>query len=78
MKAKIVILCVFLFFYSFVSAQSETEKATLIKVGTIIPAFTVKTLDGKTIDSKEFKSKVVLLNFWATWCPPCKKEMSFL
>jgi peroxiredoxin len=78
MKTKIVVLCVFLFSCSFVFAQSETEKATLINAGAAMPAFTVKTLAGKTIDSKEFKGKVVLLNFWATWCPPCKKEMPFL
>ena len=78
MKVKIVIMIIFLISCSFVFAQSETEKATLIKAGAAMPAFTVKTLAGKTIDSKEFKGKVVLLNFWATWCPPCKKEMPFL
>jgi peroxiredoxin len=78
MKVKIVVLCVFLISYSFVFAQTETEKATLIKAGAAMPVFTVKTLAGKIVDSREFKGKVVLLNFWATWCPPCKKEMPFL
>jgi peroxiredoxin len=78
MKLKIVVLGIFLFSSLLVSAQNETETATLIKVGARMPDFTVRTLAGKTIDSKEFRGKVVLLNFWATWCPPCKKEMPFL
>jgi len=78
MKTMIVMLCGSLIFCSLVFAQSEQEAATVIKAGAAMPPFTVKTLDGQTIDSKEFKGKVVLLNFWATWCPPCKKEMPFL
>lgn len=39
------------------------------------PDFKLKDLEGKLRDIKEWDGKVIVLNFWATWCPPCKKEM---
>ena len=42
------------------------------------PAFVLKNLDGKEVASSEYAGKVVLLNFWATWCPPCQAEIPAL
>src|SRR3972149_6653843 len=41
------------------------------------PDFTLKSISGKNLKLSEFRGRVILVNFWATWCKPCKEELPY-
>ncbi len=76
---KIVIMAAFLLMATgFVNAQEQVEnhdEGAIAKVGDMAPDFKVEMLDGSTVSLGDFSGKIVVLTFWATWCPYCVQEM---
>ncbi len=71
--AGLGLLLVFLSLYGKRHSLSHTN----VRVGQSLPNITLKTLQGKEVSLGQFKGKVLLINFWATWCPPCRREMPY-
>jgi peroxiredoxin len=55
--------------------EKDTKFVTPLQLGQPAPDFTFPDLDGKEVSLSDFRGKVVLVNIWATWCPPCRDEM---
>ena len=71
-KSKSWILFFFCLFMVIVGCQKEVEARPTA------PDFSLKDLSGQTVTLEQYRGKVVLLDFWATWCPPCRMTIPML
>ena len=66
MKRILLIIGILLIILCSIAGNRSRKKA---------PEFSLRSIDGKNIKLSDYKGKILILNFFATWCPPCKKEI---
>lgn len=77
-KVTAIVLLLALMTVAIVQAMATEETRDNLpglSIGEKAPDFEVKTLQGDLVKLSDYQGKKVMLNFWATWCPPCKEEM---
>ncbi|MBI4905478.1 MAG: TlpA family protein disulfide reductase [Acidobacteria bacterium] len=63
---------------SLILVTVSTLEQRIVQAGETAPAFTITTDGGQSVSVNSFGGKLLILNFWATWCPPCVQEMPSL
>lgn len=73
-----LVLLVPLLFWGCEAGTTVENNVPLLTVGQALPSITLAGLDGSTTPLAAYRGKLVVLNAWATWCPPCRREMPSL
>lgn len=78
MKRTIIIFTLLISVFGSLFAQEKADRKYLVKVGDTAPDFTMTLPDGSVVKLSDLKGKVVMLQFTASWCGVCRKEMPFI
>jgi len=78
LKMKLKILFFAMLITGICSAQTNDDRGYLVKVGDMAPDFSMKLTDGTTVKLSDLRGKLVMLQFTASWCGVCRKEMPFI
>jgi len=74
-KRTTIVLVLFFLFLIITNCERRERKAI---IGFQAPDFTLADLNGQKVSLSDYEGKVILIDFWATWCPPCKDSIPFL
>lgn len=78
MKKIVAALLLLLVVSNSLLAQKEEDNSTLTKIGQTVPSFSFELEKGKQANIDNYKGKIILINLFATWCPPCNTELPLM
>ena len=75
---RLMLMLVLVFSTALTQGQQSADKKTLVTVQQVVPSFKFEISKGEVVSIEKYRGKLVLINFFATWCAPCRKELPLI